>query len=82
MAGVIGLIQRLPPGTVWAVTLTHDVDESNCVAFNIWVDCLADRLYLRRELSLPNPTWESDSAEEHEHYTPFLTLSIIQGDLS
>jgi hypothetical protein len=73
---VRALVERLPEGTIWAVTLTHDTEPGNAAAFNIWIDCDADRQYLRTLLGLGEPDWENEYAEEHE-VSKLVTVSII-----
>lgn len=71
------LAQKLPPGAVWSVLLTHDTASDCPAAFNIFVEDDAARVAMRQHLGLKAPSWEDDDAEQHE-YTPRITLSIIE----
>jgi len=81
VAEALALAHRVPARTVWAVTLTHDTNRDNLAAFNIYVECLADRLYLRQVLDLPLPSISTEIYEEYVQYTPHLTLSIIEQEM-
>lgn len=74
----LALANRLPLDTVWSVMVTHDTETDNPAAFNIYVSDDVARGRMRQALCLGTPDYESDDAEQHDNYSPRITLGIIE----
>lgn len=72
------LADRLPAGTRWSVMITEDTDVDNPAAFNLYVSDDMARGRMRLLLGLGPPDYESDDAEQHDQYSPRITLGIIE----
>lgn len=74
----LALANRLPSGTVWSVMVTDDTQSDNPAAFNIFVPDDEARGRMRQTLGLGTPDFEADDAEQHDNYSPHVTVGIIE----